>query len=55
MKGVSQAVVFERKDVSQADFQIMYKHLHNASYEDSVLPAPTSKIDLESLAHILLK
>ena len=55
MKGVSQAVVFERKDASQANFQIMFKHLHNASYDDSVLPVPSSKIDLEALAQILLK
>ena len=33
----------------------MYKHLQNASYEESVLPVPTAKIDLESLASILLK
>jgi hypothetical protein len=48
-------VVFERKDASQANFQIMFKHLHNASYDDSVLPVPSSKIDLEALAQILLK
>lgn len=46
--------MFERKDVSQADFEVMIRHLHNASYENSVLPM-SAKIDLESLAEIILR
>jgi hypothetical protein len=46
--------LFERKDVSQSDFEVMMRHLQNASYENSVLPM-TVKVDLEALAEIVLK
>jgi hypothetical protein len=49
MKGVSQAVMFERKDVTQADFDMMLSILQNASYENAVMPLHI-KIDLEALA-----
>ena len=54
MKGVTQAIVFEKSNVSQQEISIMQKCLENANFEENILPTQGRTFKLEDLARILI-
>jgi len=55
MKGVTQAIIFEKANIAQGEFQIMQKVLENANWRDCVLPMSGKAFDLETLSQILIR
>ncbi|CDW75335.1 UNKNOWN [Stylonychia lemnae] len=54
MKGVTQAVIFERSNVNPNELQIMQRSLENANFETNVLPTQGRSFKLDDLGKILL-
>ena len=53
MKGVSNAVVFEKNNVSQGEMDIMYRTLKNANFGRNVILTPGKTFSLDDLAKVL--
>ena len=54
MKGVTQAIIFEKSNVSQGEVDIMYRQLQNANFENNILSTHGKTFALEDLASILM-
>lgn len=54
MKGVTQAVIFEKSNVNPNELLIMQKCLENANFEQNVLPTQGRSFKLDDLGKILL-
>lgn len=53
MKGVSNAVIFEKNNVSQGEMDIMYRTLMQANFERNVILTPGKSFSLDDLAKVL--
>ena len=54
MKGVTQAVIFERSNMNQSEVEIMHNYLSNANFEQNLLITAGKTFSLEDLSKILV-
>lgn len=54
MKGVTQAIVFEKSNVNQGEIDIMLKQLQNANFENNILSTHGKTFAFGDLAKILI-
>jgi len=53
MKGVSNAIIFEKGGVAQSEMDIMYKTLKNANFDRNVILVPGKIFGIDELAKVL--
>jgi hypothetical protein len=53
MKGVSNAIIFEKQGIAQPEMDIMYRVLQNANFERNVILVPNKTFNLDDLAKVL--